>query len=71
MIPLGALLAGALGAALGVRDALWIVQGIFAASALLLLTSRIRAGLPGYDMSASKAASSAGTSPTYSGGASV
>jgi hypothetical protein len=33
MIPLGALLAGVLGAALGVRDALWILQGIFAASA--------------------------------------
>jgi predicted MFS family arabinose efflux permease len=43
MIPLGALLAGALGTALGVRDALWVVQGIFAASALLLLTPRIRA----------------------------
>ncbi|MGO9193166.1 MAG: MFS transporter [Streptosporangiaceae bacterium] len=73
MIPLGALLAGALGAALGVRDALWIVQGIFAASAVLLLTPRIRAArdLPSYVMSASKAASSAGTSPTYSGGASV
>ena len=73
MIPLGALLAGALGAALGVRDALWIVQGIFAASAVFLLTPRIRAArdLPGYAMSASKAASSAGTSPTYSGGASV
>lgn len=42
MIPLGALLAGALGTALGVRDALWIVQSIFAASALCLLTSRIR-----------------------------
>lgn len=43
MIPLGALLAGALGTALGVRDALWIVQVIFAASGLLLLTPRIRA----------------------------
>ena len=73
MIPLGALLAGTLGAALGVRDALWAVQGIFAASAVLLLTPRIRAArdLPGYAKSASKVASSAGTSPTYSGGASV
>ena len=42
MIPLGALLAGALGTALGVRNALWIVQVIFAASALFLLTPRIR-----------------------------
>jgi predicted MFS family arabinose efflux permease len=73
MVPLGALLAGALGTALGVRDALWIVQVIFAASGLLLLTPRIRAArdLPAYDMSASKAASSAGMSPTNSGGASV
>jgi len=73
MIPLGALLAGALGTALGVRDALWIVQVIFAASGLLLLTPRIRAvrDLPGHRMSASKVASAAGMSPTYSGGASV
>jgi hypothetical protein len=73
MIPFGALLAGALCTALGVRDALWIVQGIFAASALVLLTPRIRTArnLPGYDMSASKGAPAAGTSPTYSGGASV
>jgi MFS family permease len=42
MIPLGALLAGALGTALGVRNALWIVQLIFAASALFLLTPRFR-----------------------------
>jgi MFS family permease len=42
MIPFGALLAGALGTALGVRNALWIVQAIFAASALFLLTPRIR-----------------------------
>jgi MFS family permease len=42
MIPLGALLAGALGTALGVRNGLWIVQLIFAASGLLLLTPRIR-----------------------------
>jgi hypothetical protein len=49
MIPLGALLAGALGTALGVRNALWIVQAIFAASALFLLTPRIRTArqLPG------------------------
>jgi MFS family permease len=42
MIPLGALLAGALGTALGVRNALSIVQLIFAASALFVLTPRIR-----------------------------
>ena len=42
MIPLGALFAGALGTALGVRNALWIVQVIFAASALFLLTPTIR-----------------------------
>ena len=73
MVPLGALLAGALGTALGVRDALWIVQVIFAASGLLLLTPRIRAArdLPGYDKSASKEPSAAGMSPTNSGGASV
>jgi predicted MFS family arabinose efflux permease len=49
MIPLGALLAGALGTALGARNALWIVQAIFAASALFLLTPRIRTArqLPG------------------------
>jgi hypothetical protein len=59
--------------ALGARDALWIVQVIFAASGLLLLTPRIRAArdLPGYDMSASKAASSAGMPLTNSGGAKV
>jgi predicted MFS family arabinose efflux permease len=42
LIPLGALLAGALGTALGVRDGLWIVLAIFAASSLFLLTPRIR-----------------------------
>jgi MFS family permease len=42
MIPLGALLAGALGTALGVRNGLWIVLAIFAASALVLLTPHIR-----------------------------
>jgi len=42
MIPLGALLAGALGTTLGVRNALWIVQVIFAAAALFLLIPRIR-----------------------------
>ena len=42
MIPLGALLAGALGTALGARDGLWIVQAIFAGSAGFLLTPRIR-----------------------------
>jgi len=42
MIPLGALLAGALGTALGTRGGLWIVQVIFAGSAAFLLTPRIR-----------------------------
>ena len=42
MIPLGALLAGALGTALGVRDGLWLVLVIFAASSLVLLAPRIR-----------------------------
>ena len=42
MIPLGALLAGALGTALGARGGLWIVQAIFAGSAAFLLTPRIR-----------------------------
>ncbi len=46
MIPLGALLAGALGAALGVRNGLWVLQGLFAAAGLILLTSGIRVGLP-------------------------
>ena len=41
-VPLGALLAGALGTALGVRDALWVVQAAFAASGLLLLTRDMR-----------------------------
>ena len=37
-----ALPAGALGTALGVRDGLWLVQVLFAASGLLLLTRDIR-----------------------------
>lgn len=41
-VPLGALLAGALGTALGVREGLWLVQVLFAASGLLLLTRDIR-----------------------------
>jgi len=49
MIPLGALLAGVLGTAVGVRNALWVLQALFAAAGLLLLTPRIRATrqLPG------------------------
>ncbi len=49
MIPLGALLAGVLGTTLGVRNALWVLQALFAAACLLLLTPRIRAArqLPG------------------------
>ena len=41
-IPLGALAAGALGTALGVRGGLWVVQAAFAASGLFLLTAHIR-----------------------------
>jgi len=40
MIPLGALLAGALGTALGARNALWVLQALFAASALFVLPIR-------------------------------
>jgi hypothetical protein len=40
-IPLGALLAGALGTALGVRTALWVLLGGYALSSLVLL------GIPG------------------------
>jgi len=47
MIPLGALLAGALGTVLGVRNALWVLQALFAAASLFLLAFRIRAGRPG------------------------
>jgi MFS family permease len=49
MIPLGALLAGTLGTALGVRTGLWIVQAIFATSGSFLITSSIRTSrsLPG------------------------
>jgi Major Facilitator Superfamily len=41
-IPLGALLAGALGTALGVRNGLWVILVIFAGSGSFLLTSHIR-----------------------------
>jgi MFS family permease len=41
MIPLGALLAGTLGTALGVRTGLWIVQAIFATSGSFLITPSI------------------------------
>lgn len=41
-IPLGALLAGGLGAALGVRNALWVILTIYALSGMLLLTRGIR-----------------------------
>jgi predicted MFS family arabinose efflux permease len=42
-IPLGALLAGGLGTALGVRAALWVVLAIYALSGTLLLTRAFRA----------------------------
>jgi MFS family permease len=41
-IPLGALLAGALGTALGIRNGLWAVLAVFAASGLFLLGRDIR-----------------------------
>ncbi len=41
-IPLGALLAGALGTALGIRNGLWAILAIFAASGLFLLSRDIR-----------------------------
>lgn len=41
-IPLGALLAGGLGTALGVRNALWVILTIYALSGTLLLTRCIR-----------------------------
>ncbi len=43
MIPLGALLAGALGTALGVRNGLWVVLAGFAAAGLFLFTPCLRA----------------------------
>jgi hypothetical protein len=42
-IPLGALLAGGLGTALGVRDALWAMLAMYALSGTLLLTRAFRA----------------------------
>jgi predicted MFS family arabinose efflux permease len=42
-IPLGALIAGGLGTALGVRSALWIILTIYALSGTLLLTRAFRA----------------------------
>jgi len=41
-IPLGALLAGGLGTALGVRAALWVILASYALSGLLLLTRDVR-----------------------------
>jgi hypothetical protein len=43
MIPLSAILAGILDTTLGVRNGLWIVLVIYAASGLFLLTPHIRA----------------------------
>jgi MFS family permease len=42
MMPVGALLAGALATALGVRDALWILTALYAASGLTFLLSPMR-----------------------------
>jgi hypothetical protein len=47
MVPSGALLAGALGTTLGVRNALWVLQALFAAADLILLTSPWRPRQPG------------------------
>jgi predicted MFS family arabinose efflux permease len=48
-IPLGALIAGGLGTALGVRNALWAMLSLFALSGTVLLTRAVRAdkNLPG------------------------
>src|ERR1022692_3464462 len=48
-IPLGALLAGGLAVALGVRNALWVILALYALSGMLLLTRgiRTRRDLPG------------------------
>jgi predicted MFS family arabinose efflux permease len=43
-IPLGALIAGGLGTALGVRNGLWAMLSLFALSGTVLLTRPIRAG---------------------------
>ena len=42
MMPAGALLAGILATALGVRDALWILTGLIAASGLTFLLTPMR-----------------------------
>jgi predicted MFS family arabinose efflux permease len=42
MMPVGALLAGGLATALGVRDALWILTGLIAASGLTFLLTPMR-----------------------------
>jgi predicted MFS family arabinose efflux permease len=42
-IPLGALMAGGLGTVLGVRNALWVMLGLFALSGTVLLTRSVRA----------------------------
>ena len=41
-IPLGALFAGALGTALGIRNGLWVVLAVFAASGMFLLSRDLR-----------------------------
>jgi hypothetical protein len=42
MMPVGALLAGALATVLGVRDALWILTALIACSGLLYLLTPMR-----------------------------
>jgi Na+/melibiose symporter-like transporter len=48
-VPLGGLLAGLLGTVLGIRDGLWVMLAVFAASSLLLTARRVRSvrDLPG------------------------
>ena len=41
-VPLGGLLAGLLGTVLGIRDGLWAMLSVFAASSLLLTARRVR-----------------------------
>ncbi len=42
-IPLGALLAGGLGTALGARNALWVILALYALSGTLMITPAILA----------------------------
>jgi predicted MFS family arabinose efflux permease len=61
-IPLGALMAGGLGTVLGVRNALWVMLGLFALSGTVLLTRSVRADKNLPDTTARRASCSAGLS---------